>query len=107
MSEIEAFTIAATDEQLADLRQRLSNTRWPEAELVEDWTQGIPLSYVQEVCEYWAKDYDWRVREALLNRFRPFPHPGRRPRYSLHPPAQPPSRGPAAVDHPRLARVDS
>ena len=39
MSEIEAFTIAATDEQLADLRQRLHNTRWPEAELVEDWTE--------------------------------------------------------------------
>ncbi len=34
MSEIEAFTIAATDEQLADLKQRLANTRWPDAELV-------------------------------------------------------------------------
>ena len=100
MSEIEAFTIAATDEQLADLRQRLSNTRWPEAELVEDWTQGIPLSYVQEVCEYWAKDYDWRVREALLNRFDHFrtqvdglgihfihqrsPHPEARPLLITH-----------------------
>ena len=100
MSEIEAFTIAATDVQLADLRQRLSNTRWPEAELVEDWTQGIPLSYVQEVCEYWAKDYDWRVREALLNRFDHFrtqvdglgihfihqrsPHPEARPLLITH-----------------------
>ena len=72
MSEIEAFTIEATDEQLSDLKQRLNNTRWPEAELVDDWTQGIPLSYVQEVCEYWANDYDWRAREALLNRFDHF-----------------------------------
>ena len=100
MSEIEAFTIEATDEQLSDLKQRLNNTRWPEAELVDDWTQGIPLSYVQEVCEYWANDYDWRAREALLNRFDHFraevdglgihfihqrsPHPEARPLLITH-----------------------
>jgi len=100
MSEIESFTIAATDEQLADLTQRLQNTRWPEAELVNDWTQGIPLSYVREVCEYWADDYDWRAREALLNRFDHFradvnglgihfihqrsPHPDARPLLITH-----------------------
>lgn len=69
MGDIESFTIAATDEQLADLRRRLAATRWPEAELVDDWSQGIPLAYVREVCEYWANDYDWRERERLLNRF--------------------------------------
>jgi len=72
MSDIEAFTIAATDEQLGDLKARLQNTRWPEAELVDDWSQGIPLAYVRKVCEYWANDYDWREREALLNRFDHF-----------------------------------
>lgn len=69
MAEIEPFTIAATDEQLEDLRSRLHNTRWPEAETVDDWSQGIPLGYVQQLCEYWANDYDWRSREARLNRF--------------------------------------
>ena len=69
---IEEFTIAATDEQLADLKQRLANTRWPEAEVVDDWNQGIPLAYVQDVCDYWANGYDWRAREALLNRFDHF-----------------------------------
>ena len=69
MTEIEDFTIAVADEQLADLKQRLANTRWPEAEVVDDWSQGIPLSYVQEVCEYWQNDYDWRERERQLNRF--------------------------------------
>ena len=34
---------------------------------VEDWDQGIPLAYVQEVAAYWAKDYDWRRCEAALN----------------------------------------
>jgi pimeloyl-ACP methyl ester carboxylesterase len=39
---------------------------------VDDWSQGTPLSYLREVCEYWAEKYDWRAREALLNRFPQF-----------------------------------
>ncbi len=69
---IRPFTIDVPDAVLDDLRQRLHNTRWPEAELVDDWSQGIPLSYVREVCEYWADDYDWRARESALNRFDQF-----------------------------------
>ncbi len=70
--DIEPFRIAATDAQLDDLRRRLANTRWPERECVDDWTQGIPLAYVQELCRYWLEKYDWRAREARLNRFAQF-----------------------------------
>jgi pimeloyl-ACP methyl ester carboxylesterase len=69
---IEPFRIAASDEQLADLRRRLRATRFPERECVDDWSQGIPLAYVQDVCGYWAEKYDWRAREARLNRFPQF-----------------------------------
>jgi pimeloyl-ACP methyl ester carboxylesterase len=70
--EIRPYVIAVGDEVLEDLRDRLTRTRWPEEELVEDWSQGIPLSYVQEMCDYWAKSYEWREREATLNRFDHF-----------------------------------
>ena len=69
---IDAFRIAASDEALDDLQRRLRATRWPEREVVDDWSQGIPLAYVQEVCAYWAEKYDWRARERLLNRFPQF-----------------------------------
>lgn len=69
---ITPFTIAVDDAALADLRERLARTRWPERETVSDWSQGIPLAYVQEVCEYWRTAYDWRAREAALNRFPQF-----------------------------------
>jgi len=69
---ITPFTIDVPDELLADLRRRLHATRWPEAELVDDWSQGTPLSYVQDVCRYWADEYNWRAREAALNRFDQF-----------------------------------
>jgi hypothetical protein len=69
---VKPFRIAVGDDVLDDLKSRLRKTRWPEAELVDDWSQGTPLKWVQEVCRYWAEDYDWRRREALLNRFAQF-----------------------------------
>ncbi len=30
------------------------------------------LAYTQEVCRYWLDEYDWRTREALLNRYDQF-----------------------------------
>ena len=69
---IEPFRIDVPDEQLADLKDRLGRTRWPERELVEDWSQGVPLAYVQDVCDYWANTYNWRERETSLNRFDQF-----------------------------------
>ena len=69
---IHPFRIAVADEVLADLRARLQNTRWPEAELVDDWRQGVPRAWLQEVCRDWADGYDWRAREARLNRFAQF-----------------------------------
>jgi pimeloyl-ACP methyl ester carboxylesterase len=69
---IEPFRIQASDEQLLDLERRLAATRWPEQETVDDWSQGIPLHYLREVCAYWAEKYDWREREAQLNRHPQF-----------------------------------
>ena len=69
--EIVASPIDVSDADLADLRDRLARTRWPEAETVDDWSQGIPLLYTRELCDYWAHEYDWRATEARLNGFGP------------------------------------
>ena len=66
------FRIDVPDAVLDDLRSRLARTRWPEAECVDDWSQGIPLAYTRELADYWADGYDWRSREAALNRFDQF-----------------------------------
>jgi len=72
VTDITPFKISVDEAVLDDLRDRLARTRWPEAEVVDDWSQGIPLSYVQEVCSYWADSYDWRAAEARLNSFPQF-----------------------------------
>ena len=64
---MEPFEIHVPDSVLSDLSERLARTRWPEAETVSDWSQGIPLAYVQELCEYWREGYDWRAVEARIN----------------------------------------
>lgn len=66
------FRVDIPDADLADLKDRLHRTRWPEAEPVDDWSQGIPLAYTRELATYWADSYDWRTREAALNRFDQF-----------------------------------
>ncbi len=66
-TEIRPFRIETPEEQLEDLQIRLRRTRWPEAETVGDWTQGIPLSYMEDLCAYWADGYDWHAAESRIN----------------------------------------
>jgi pimeloyl-ACP methyl ester carboxylesterase len=70
--EITPFLVQIPAEQLDDLHDRLRRTRWPEAEPVDDWSQGVPLAYVRQLCEYWLDGYDWRAGEARLNQFPQF-----------------------------------
>ena len=72
MSKIRDFKIDISDQVLKDLKARLSMTRWPNKEPLEDWNQGVPLNYMQEVCNYWQHEYDWRDRESRLNKFSQF-----------------------------------
>jgi pimeloyl-ACP methyl ester carboxylesterase len=65
--EITNARIDVPEGDLEILRDRLRRTRWPDPEPVADWSQGVPLAYVQDVCRYWADGYDWRATERRLN----------------------------------------
>ena len=64
---MEPFQIDVPEAELDDLRERLKAARWPERETVDDWSQGVPLDYIRELCAHWADGYDWRATEARLN----------------------------------------
>jgi pimeloyl-ACP methyl ester carboxylesterase len=70
--EIQPFRTDIAEQELDDLRARLRRTRWPERETVGDWSQGVPLAYLQDLCRYWAEDYDWRATERRLNELPQF-----------------------------------
>jgi pimeloyl-ACP methyl ester carboxylesterase len=65
--QVTPFRVDIPQEVLDDLRARLDGTRWPEAETVADWSQGVPLVYLRGLCRYWAEGYDWRATERRLN----------------------------------------
>ncbi len=61
------FRLSVPQSVLTDLRARLGNIRWPDEELVTDWSQGAPLRRMQRLVEYWCTRYDWRRLENRLN----------------------------------------
>jgi pimeloyl-ACP methyl ester carboxylesterase len=70
--QIRPFTLSVPEEQLTDLRDRLSRVRWPERETVPDGGQGLPLAKIQALSDYWRTGYDWRAAEKNLNGFGQF-----------------------------------
>ena len=64
---IRPFSFGIPQEELDDLRRRITATRWPERETVTDTTQGVQLATIRSLAHYWATDYDWRKMEARLN----------------------------------------
>ncbi len=70
--QADPFTINVSDEVIADLRARISNTRWPEKSPATPWEQGTDLLYLQDLLAYWADDFAWRTQEDWLNSFHHF-----------------------------------
>jgi len=66
------FRVDVPDSVLADLRERLARTRFPDQAPGAPWAYGADLGYVKDLCEYWRERYDWRKHEAALNGFRQF-----------------------------------
>ena len=66
-TELRPFRVEVPEAELAELRRRISATRWPERETVTDDSQGVRLAMMQELTRYWGTDYDWRKCEGNLN----------------------------------------
>lgn len=68
----EPFSIHVDEAVLADLRDRVRKTRWPDQIPGIGWQQGANLDYVKELLAYWADGFDWRAHERRLNGFNHF-----------------------------------
>jgi pimeloyl-ACP methyl ester carboxylesterase len=64
---IRPFSVTIQQEDLDELRRRVTATRLPHTELVADRSQGVQLATMQALARYWTTDYDWRRCEARLN----------------------------------------
>ena len=70
-----SFAFEITAGEIDDLRDRLRRTRWPEREAVADWSQGVPLAWLRDMCAYWADGYDFAAAAQRINAFPQFRRP--------------------------------
>jgi pimeloyl-ACP methyl ester carboxylesterase len=71
----EPFTLHVADAAIADLRERLARTRFPDQAPGAPWAYGSDVAYLQELVDYWQGDFDWRAEEARLNVFPQYKAP--------------------------------
>jgi microsomal epoxide hydrolase len=66
------FTLHVPDADIADLRERLGRTRYPDQAPGAPWAYGTDIDYQRRLVEYWRTGFDWRREEAALNAFPQF-----------------------------------
>jgi pimeloyl-ACP methyl ester carboxylesterase len=68
----EPFTIAIPQAAIDDLHARLDRARLAPDFGNDDWSYGVPGTYLAELVAHWRDVYDWRAAEADMNRFHHF-----------------------------------
>src|SRR5271165_6618088 len=71
---IEPFSVPYSQAAVDDLRERLARTRWPDEISGSGWEYGFDLRSLQEICQYWRKDFDWKAQMALTPASPPSPY---------------------------------
>jgi pimeloyl-ACP methyl ester carboxylesterase len=94
------FTLHVPDAEIAQLRQRLARTRWPDEPPGEPWSTGTSLSYMKGLADYWQTGFDWRAWEGKLNGFRQFTATvGGIDLHFIHEPGRGPDPMPLLISH--------
>ncbi len=94
------FTLNIPEPTLADLKERLARTRWPDEPPLEPWSTGTCVSYAKALVDYWRTGFDWRAWEAKLNGFRQFTVPiGGIDLHFIHEPGRRPDAMPLLISH--------
>jgi pimeloyl-ACP methyl ester carboxylesterase len=67
--QVAATTLDIPEAAIADLRERLARTRFPDQAPGPAWSYGTDVEYMRQLVEYWQSRFDWRAQEAKLNAF--------------------------------------
>lgn len=64
--QVESFRIRVSDDEIADLQNRLRAARLPQPLPGDGWDTGVPASVLRDLVDRWAA-HDWRATEERLN----------------------------------------
>jgi len=69
---VRPFTIAVPQARLDWIARRLREAEWPTEAAGDPWAYGASVPEMRGLVDYWLNGYDWRAREAAMNRFPHF-----------------------------------
>ncbi len=62
------FSLHVPDADIADLRERLARTRFPDQAPDAPWAYGTDVSYMRDLVAYWYRNFDWRAAGSTAQR---------------------------------------
>ena len=71
-TSLRPFRLAIDEAAIADLKERVRRTRFPDEAPDAPWAYGASLAFMREMADDWVTRYDWRATEAALNAFPQF-----------------------------------
>jgi len=69
MIQTSIFELLVPNDTLTQIRQRVADFPWHLMPDLDGWETGANKAYMQELCNYWVKHYNWRKAEARINSF--------------------------------------
>jgi microsomal epoxide hydrolase len=72
MSTVKPFRIEIPQARLDRIAARLRDAVWPDIPTGDPWAFGASAAELRALVDYWLQRYDWRAREAAMNRWPQF-----------------------------------
>jgi len=67
------FSISIPQNKIDRIMGQLQDIAWPHApEVADPWKYGASVAAMKDLVAHWTTKYDWRAREAKLNKFHHF-----------------------------------
>ena len=70
MTKPEPFTLHVADADIADLKDRLARSRFPDSAPGEAWSYGTDVAYLRSLVEYWRSGFRSEEHTSELSHLR-------------------------------------
>ena len=72
MTTPKSYSVSLPDSTLKQILQQVADYPWHLMPDLDGWEAGANKAYMQELCQYWLGDFDWRTAETEINSFANF-----------------------------------
>ena len=72
MTTPKSYSVSLPDSTLKQILQQVADYPWHLMPDLDGWEAGANKAYMQELCQYWVGDFDWRTAETEINSFANF-----------------------------------